>query len=79
MMLAPACPGQPWIHWHGWMDDGNVACIVLVSHPTATVWSNTRVVTGRLHLFVDLWARYAIAHGALCDILFDYELESLRS
>lgn len=77
-MLAPARHDQPSIHWHGWSDEGEVACIVLVSDTNATVWTNTRIVNGRLHPFVDLWAHYAIDHGALCDILFGHELEALR-
>ena len=78
-MLAPACQDQPSIHWHGWSDDGGVACIVLLSDENATVWMNLRLVNGRLYPFVDLWARYAIGLGAACDILFSHELDVLRS
>lgn len=68
------------IKWEGSPDPSDIIAIVMTQPDGAgTVWFNTRIARGRRLAYVDLWARYALAHGRRFDAVRLFDLERMEA
>lgn len=63
-----------------WEDAGNLAALLVVAVPSpACVWTNSRLIRGSTLGLVDVWARRHIRMGVLFAVIWERDLDVLKS
>jgi hypothetical protein len=66
-------PYRRTLHLLGWWSESHLAAIVLRGHDEVppVLWHNSRLVSSgtTLAATLEMWARYQLAHGAICLIV----------